>query len=70
MVPCLFRDVQTHQEVGISDDGVATFSLPVFQTGNAPTMAHFIQGRAQTVSLRVAMRILQINWSQHVLYDE
>lgn len=69
-VPCLFRDVQSHQEVGISDDGIATFALPIFATANPPTMAHFTQGRARDVSLRAAMRILQINWSQHVLYDE
>jgi hypothetical protein len=68
-VPCLFRDIATQQEVPLRDDGT-TFPLSAFQTANPPTMGHFTQGKAHPVALRAAMRILQVNWSQHTLYDE
>jgi hypothetical protein len=65
-MPCLFRDVATHTEVGIRDDG-STFSVAVLESANPPTLGHFTQNRAHNVAIRKVSRILQVNWSEHAL---
>jgi len=68
-MPCLFRDVATAEEAGIKADG-GTFSQAVLTGPNPPTIGHFNAARALTVQMRRAIRILQINWSQHMMFDE
>jgi len=68
-MPCMFRDVATAAEAGIRTDG-GTFTEAVLTSANPPTMAHYTNGRAMDVQLRRAIRILQINWSQHAFVDE
>lgn len=66
-VPCVFRDVSSPAEVGINP---GTFQMPLLESQNPPTMKHFTDGRAFDVKLRAASRILQVSWSDHVLYEE
>jgi hypothetical protein len=65
-VPCLFRDVAAHTEVGIRDDG-STFSVALLESANPPTLGHFTRKRAHDVAIRKVSRILQVNWSEHAL---
>jgi hypothetical protein len=65
-MPCLFRDVASADEIGIRPDG-STFSLALLESTNPPTLRHFAQGRAHQVPIRQALRVLQINWSEHAL---
>jgi hypothetical protein len=67
-MPCLFRDVADAGAAGIQPPG--TFDLQLLESGNAPTLGHLSQGRAFDVNLRASMRIIQINWSQHTMFDE
>jgi hypothetical protein len=66
-VPCLFRDVQDADGIGNKPGG---FDLALLKSGNPPTMEHFTNGSAWPVRMRAASRILQINWSEHVLFEE
>lgn len=68
-MPCIFRDVGDAEAAGIKGDG-NTFEEPLLTSPNPPTMAHFTQGRAYDVDLRATSRILQINWSDHVMAEE
>jgi hypothetical protein len=65
-MPCLFRDVANANEVGIRTDG-ATFSLALLEDANPPTLGHFTQGRGHQLPIRQALRVLQVNWSEHAL---
>jgi hypothetical protein len=68
-MPCLFRDVPDAQAVGIQPPG--TFDLPLLESSDPPTLGHFTRaGRAKKVMLRGSIRIIQISWSQHTMYDE
>jgi hypothetical protein len=66
LMPCLFREVANHIEVGIRDDG-STFSIALLESPNPPTLRHFTQNRAHTVAVRKVSRILQVNWSEHAV---
>ena len=66
MMPCLFRDVATHKEVGIRDDG-STFHLTLLESADPPTLRHFTQNHAHDVAIRKFSRVLQVNWSEHAL---
>jgi hypothetical protein len=68
-IPCLLRDVGTADDVGIKTDG-STFDIGLLESPNPPTLAHYTQGRAQNVSLKALTRIIQINWSDHVMVDD
>jgi len=69
MMPCMFRDVQTADAVGIRADG-QTFSEGLLASQNPPTLAHFKVDRALPVMLKRTTRILHVSWSQHTMYDE
>jgi hypothetical protein len=66
-IPCLVRDVTTPQEANIGNN---TFPLTLLESGDPPTLAHFIEGRAYPVALRAHSRIVQISWSDHVVPEE
>jgi hypothetical protein len=68
-IPCLFHDVSDYHIAGIRDDG-GTFRLPLLESGNPPTVAHFTQARAHSVPLRVTRRVLHVSWANHVVFDE
>lgn len=68
-MPCIFRDVATAEEAGIREDG-GTFPLSTLTGQNPPTVGHFTQERALAVRLRRAIRVIQISWSQHAMFDE
>lgn len=65
-VPCLFRDVNSHEEVGVNNAG-ATFSAELLESGNPPTLFHFTQGRAHNVQLRRAARYIHVSWSEFAM---
>jgi|SRR5271155_245677 len=67
-IPCLFRDVATPEEVGIIEG--QTFSVPILESANPPTIGHFTQGRAYDVELRALSRVMHVSWSQSVMVDE
>jgi hypothetical protein len=66
-MPCIFRDVATAEGAGIKAN---TFQQPLLESANAPTLGHFIDGRAHAVQLRAMTRIVQISWADHVMPDE
>jgi len=67
-MPCFFRDVGDPASAGIQAPG--TFDLPLLQSANPPTIEHYIAGRALDVELRASMRLIEISWSQHIMFDE
>jgi hypothetical protein len=67
-IPCLLRDVQTPQEAGIMDG--QTFPLALLESGDAPTIGHFTQGRAHDVQLRAVSRLIHVTWTEAVVLDE
>ena len=68
-IPCVFRDVPDQKTAQILGAGI-TFDLPILESANPPTVAHFIQNRAHTVSLRKTTRILHLSWAEYGIYDE
>ncbi len=68
-IPCVLRDVNNHQEVGILPNG-ATFSAALLESANPPTVGHFTQGRAYDVVLRRVARFLHVSWAEYVLPEE
>lgn len=64
VVPCIFRDVVSEQEIGLSP---GTFSLATLESPNPPTMHHFVSGQAQSVDLIVKMRTIHLNWTDWVV---
>jgi hypothetical protein len=67
-MPCFFRDAATAEAAGIQPPG--TFDLQLLESGNPPTIGHYTKGRAHKVRLRASMRVIQISWSQHTMFDE
>jgi hypothetical protein len=67
-MPCFFRDVPMPEAAGVQPPG--TFDLRLMESANPPTIAHYARGRAARVKLRASMRVIQISWSQHTMYDE
>jgi hypothetical protein len=70
-MPCLFRDSENAEELGIvgAQDG-STFALPLLESGNPPTCSHFCEARAHPVSLRVVSRVIHVTWSEHVVAED
>ena len=68
-VPCIFRDVQDHQNVGIKADG-STFAAALLESSNPPTLAHYTQGRAHSAQMRALSRVLHVSWAEYILPDE
>jgi hypothetical protein len=67
VMPCLFRDVATPEEVGI---GPSTFQLALLESADPPTVGHFTQGRAHPVQLRAHSKIIHVSWAEHVVPEE
>lgn len=67
-MPCFFRDVADPAIAGIQPPG--TFDLALLQSANPPTIGHYATGRALDVQLRASMRLIEISWSQHTMFDE
>ncbi len=67
-MPCIFRDVPDAVSAAINPPG--TFSLPLLESANPPTLAHFARGSASKVQLKNTTRILHISWSEYVAFDE
>src|ERR1700730_8447929 len=67
-MPCIVRDVANHSAIGIQPP--ATFSTSLLDSNDPPTIAHFAQGRAHRISLRIHSRILYVSWAEHVVPDE
>ena len=68
-IPCLFRDVPDAASVGIRAPE-ATFQLPLLESSDPPTLAHYTRGSAWPIKLRAASRILLVTWSDYIVYDE
>ncbi len=68
-IPCIFRDVADADSAGIKSDG-STFGLPLLQSNDPPTIGHFTNGFAHSVTLRAVTRILHVSWSSYAMYDE
>src|SRR5208282_2577442 len=66
-VPCILRDVNTISEVGIDGD---TFPVHLMESANPPTVGHFTQNRAWSVTLRNYSRILHVSWAEYMVPDE
>lgn len=67
-IPCLFRDVPDAAAAGIAGEGRLDESL--LMSDNPPTLAHYVNDRAFEVALRRSMRVIQVSWSEHTLYDD
>jgi len=67
-MPCIFRDVASHDEVGIRSDG-NTFSAQLLESTNPPTVGHFGQC-AYKVSMRSFSRIIHVSWSEYTVLDD
>jgi hypothetical protein len=67
-MPCLLRDVTDLSEAGIVEN--ATFSAARLESGNPPTLAHFIRGRAHAVMLRSLSRVLHVSWAEYTIPEE
>jgi hypothetical protein len=67
-IPCVLRDVPDAAAVGIQP--VGTFQLQLMESANAPTLAHFTQGRAHDVQLRAFTRTLHVSWAEYVVPAE
>lgn len=67
--PCIVKDVARAEDLGIKADS-GTFDLPLLQSDNPPTVAHFAHGRAYEVGLRRVARLLQVSWAEYVVPEE
>jgi hypothetical protein len=66
-IPCVFRDVASHAEVGIH---AGTFPANLLESNNPPTLAHFTQNHAHAVRLRAHSRFVHVSWAEYVIPDE
>ena len=68
-IPCLFREAQSAAEIGLKPDR-STFSLQILESADAPTVGHFVQGRACEVQLKRYKRIMHVTWAEYGIADE
>jgi hypothetical protein len=61
--PCVFRDVAIADVAGIRPP--STFGLDLLESENPPTIAHYSQGRACEVSLKVWNKALHVTWNEY-----
>lgn len=69
-MPCLFRQVNHPLAAGIAGYGGGTFPESLLASNDAPTLAHFTNGRAQSVRLREKSRVIHVTWHQYSVPDE
>lgn len=67
-LPCIFRDVPDAAAAAINPP--ATFPLPLLESADPPTMAHYIRGSSRKLRLKNTCRILHISWAEYVVFDE
>lgn len=68
-IPCLFRDVQSAAGVGLKSDR-STFTLPLLESADAPTVGHYTQGRAYEVQLKRFDRVVHLTWAEYAVAAE
>jgi hypothetical protein len=61
-VPCIFREVDYPEDIGIADD---TFQLKELQSSNPPTVGHFVPNRAYEVTLKSLTRVIHVSWAEY-----
>jgi hypothetical protein len=66
-VPCVFRDVQQPDQIGIKQ---GTFQLPLLESADPPTIAHYVEDRAYEVELKAFTRTLHVSWADYVTTTE
>ncbi|CAN7191199.1 hypothetical protein LJR084_000538 [Variovorax sp. LjRoot84] len=66
--PCVFRDVADFGAVGLMPN--KTFDGAVLESGDPPTLAHFGQGRAYDVQLKIFTRTIHVSWADHVTTED
>ena len=71
-IPCLVREASDHNGSEVASESPDWLMIPrrVLESGNPPTMAHYLRGRAHDVMLRATSVVLQITWAYHILPDE
>ena len=62
-VPCILRDVTSYEAVGIRRG--YTFETDLLDSDDPPTLAHYTQGRAHKVQLRMLTRKLHVSWAEY-----
>lgn len=67
-IPCLVRDVADAAAAGL--DQSQTIDEALLMSDNPPTLGHFTRSGAMKVELRQTVRLIQVSWSQHLMYDE
>lgn len=67
-IPCIIRDVQTLEEVGILPEG--TFTGADLLKPQPPTLGHYVSGHAHQVQLRKVSRAISVSWSEYIIPDE
>lgn len=68
-IPCLFRDAQSPTPLKLRNDR-STFTLPLLESADAPTVGHYSQGRAYEVQLKRFKRLVHVTWSEYAIADE
>jgi hypothetical protein len=63
-LPCILRHVNDYDAVGLR---LGTFQPTLLESENPPTVGHYTQGRAHSVSLRAVQRVLHVSWSEYVV---
>jgi hypothetical protein len=67
-MPCMLRDILNP---ALMDEGLpAPLNLPLLQSDNPPTVAHFTRGRAYPVRLRLKSRVVHVSWAEWVVTEE
>ncbi len=76
-MPCFLRDAANEQDAGIVLEPQPpqppvwqTFPSRILQAANAPTVGHFVDGRARQVNIRSVSRVLTVTWVESALPDE
>ena len=63
-LPCVFRDVPDAASAGIVAG--STFELPLLESNDPPTLAHYTLDRAYDVDLRVMTRTIHVSWADYI----
>lgn len=66
-IPCAVRDAL---DPSIAATIQATFSQALLEGDDPPTLAHYTQGRAHDVALRLTSRVIHVTWSEWVVLDD
>lgn len=67
--PAIVRDAADAADAGIRGDG-GTIGWGVLQSANPPTLAHFANGGAYDVQLRLFSRFVSVTWAEYAVPEE